>query len=185
MARTTRAGRYVIRSASVVIPFWMGIAVLAVVVGTPLVRADWQLFGFAAGPALLLAWILWFVLYRPAVHYDGTRAVIINFGRVHVLPWSRVTSVRQGISLIFDLDSGKPVSAFGAPAPRRTGNVAGNFDRRTRPVETFHRDAELLDGFRRSAPPDPTPVTVHWDVIPLAIGVALLIAVAIEVSIGM
>jgi hypothetical protein len=175
---------YVVRSASAVIPFWIGVVALAVVVGVPLFGADWRLFGFALAPALLLAWILWFALFRPAVHYDATKAVVVNFGRTHVLPWGHVTDVRQGISLIFDLDAGKPVSAYGAPAPRRTGNVMGNFDRRTRPVETFHREADLLDGFRRGAPPADAPVTSRWDVIPLVIGGVLAIAVVVEILIG-
>jgi hypothetical protein len=183
MPRQVRTS-YVVRSASAVLPFWIGLVVLAVVLGTPLALADWHLFGFAIGPALLLAWILWFVLYRPAIHYDAARAVVINFGRVHVLPWGHVTHIRQGISLVFDLDAGKPVSAYGAPAPRRTGNVMGNFDRKTRPVETFHREAELLDGFRRGAAPDAAPVTVSWDVIPLVIGGILAIVVLVEVLIG-
>jgi len=180
MPRTARAGRYVVRSASTVIPFWIGVVVLAGVIAIPLVQADWHLLRFVIGPALLLAWVLWFVLYRPAVHYDAERAVVVNFGRIHVLPWSHVTGVRQGISLVFELDAGKPISAFGAPAPRRTGNVAGNFDRRTRPVESFHREAELLDGARQAAAPSAEPVSVRWDVIPLAIGAVLALAVIIE-----
>ncbi len=185
MSQKARARRHVVRSAGAVIPFWIGAVILAVVVGTPLVLADWRLFGFVIAPALLLAWVLWFILYRPAVHYDDAGAVVINFGRVHVLPWARVTSIRQGISLVFDLDTGKPVSAFGAPAPRRTGNVMSNFDRRTRPVESFHREAELLDGFRLAAAPDSAPVTTHWDAVPLVIGAVLLLAVAVEVAIGL
>lgn len=184
MPRKARSGRYVVRSASAVIPFWIGMVILAVVVGTPVVRADWRLVAFSIGPVLLLAWILWFVLFRPAVHYDSERAVVVNFGRVHALPWGHVTGIRQGISLVFDLDDGKPISAFGAPAPRRTGNVMGNFDRRTRPVESFHREAELLDGFRRGATPSEAPVTTRWDVIPLVIGAVLLVAVAVELAIG-
>lgn len=183
MPRQDRSS-YVVRSASAVLPFWIGLVVLAVVVGTPVVLADWRVFGFAVGPALLLAWILWFVLYRPAIHYDTTKAVVVNFGRVHVLPWGHVTHIRQGISLVFDLDAGKPISAFGAPAPRRTGNVMGNFDRKTRPAETFHREAELLDGFRMAATPDPAPVSTHWDLIPLVIGGALAVAVLVEILIG-
>lgn len=184
MPRKSRSSGYVVRSSSAVIPFWIGVVVLAGVVVIPLVGADWRLLAFILPPALLLAWVLWFVLFRPAVHYDAAKAVVVNFGRTHVLPWGHVTNVRQGISLIFDLDAGKPVSAFGAPAPRRTGNVMGNFDRRTRPVETFHREAELLDGFRRGAPPADAPVTARWDVIPLVIGGALALAVVVEILIG-
>ncbi|HXR45691.1 MAG TPA: hypothetical protein VN759_12825 [Pseudolysinimonas sp.] len=180
MARTARAGRYVLRSASTVIPFWIGVVVLAGVIAIPLLQADWHLLRFVLGPCLLLAWVLWFALYRPAVHYDAQRAVVVNFGRIHVLPWSHVTAVRQGISLVFELDAGKRISAFGVPAPRRTGNVAGNFDRRTRPVESFHHEAELLDGVRQAAAPVSEPVTRSWDVVPLAIGGVLVLAVIVE-----
>lgn len=183
MPRTARA-RYTLRSASAVIPFWIGVAVLAGVVVIPLVGADWRLVAFTVPPVLLLSWILWLMLYRPAVHYDAAQAVVVNFGRTHVLPWGHVVNVRQGISLIFDLDAGKPVSAFGAPAPRRTGNIMGNLDRKTRPVETFHREADLLDGFRRGAAPADAPVTSRWDLIPLAIGGVLAAAVVVEILIG-
>ena len=183
MARTARARPYVVRAASAVITFWVGVVVLAAVVIAPAVSGQWRLFWFVTGPALLLAWILWVVLYRPAVRYDDAGAVVTNVGRVHVLPWSRVAGVRQGINLVFELDEGKPVGAVGAPAPKRTGNLAGNFDRRTRPVETFHREAELLDGVRKAAAPSPDPVVHRWDVTPLVIGAVLVLAVVVEFAV--
>ncbi|MDQ1572726.1 MAG: hypothetical protein QOH44_285, partial [Actinomycetota bacterium] len=64
------------RSASAVIAFWVGTVVLLVVVGVPLARADWRLLGFLLGPSLLLIWMFWIVLYRPAVRYDPARAVV-------------------------------------------------------------------------------------------------------------
>lgn len=185
MARSDRAGRYTVRSAGAVIPFWIGVVVLAVVAVTPIVNRDWRVAGFAVPVAVLLAWALWMILYRPAVHYDSSRAVVINIARVHVLPWGHVTRVRQGIGLIFDLDAGKPVTAIGAPAPRRSGNVMSNFDRRTRPPEeSFNRDSDLLEGVRRAAPPDPAPVTAAWDTVPLVIGAVLVAAVVVVIAIG-
>ncbi|CAN5433198.1 hypothetical protein BH10ACT6_BH10ACT6_09960 [soil metagenome] len=172
------------RTASAVITFWVGIAALLVVIGAPLLAADWRVFRFSLGPSLLLAWILWIALYRPAVHYDDARAVVVNIGRRHVLPWGHVTDVRQGIGLFFDLDAGKPVVAFGVPARRPPGNIASAIDRRTRPTHDLNREADLLDGVRRAAAPSPEPVVTRWEVVPLVIGAVLVVGVVLEFALG-
>jgi hypothetical protein len=184
MARNTASARYTIRSVSAVITFWIGVVALFVVVGAPLLSGDWRVFGFAIGPSLLLAWILWIALYRPAVHYDDARAVVVNIGRTHVLPWAQVTGVRQGIGLLFDLVAHTTITAYGVPSPRPTGNIASAIDRRTRPAHDLNRDAELLEGFRGSATPSSDPVVSSWDVIPLTIGAVLGVAVAVELALG-
>jgi hypothetical protein len=176
--------RYVMRSASAVIAFWVGTVVLLVVVGVPLARADWRLLGFLLGPSLLLIWMFWVVLYRPAVRYDPARAVVVNIGRKHVLPWGHVTNVRQGIGMMFDLDTGKTIQASGVPAPRRPGIIAGAVDRRTRPTHDLNHDSDILDGVRRSASPATEPVVSTWDVVPLVIGAVLVVAVVLEFAIG-
>lgn len=176
--------RYVLRSATAVITFWIGAAVMAVVVGIPLVQADWRLLRFLLLPSLLLVWLFWIVLYRPAVHYDESRAIVVNIGRTHVLPWARVKYLRQGIGLMFDLDAGKTIQALGVPAPRRPGIIAGSIDRSTRPTQNFHHDAEVLDGVRQAASSSPEPVASSWDVIPLVIGAVLIVAVIVEFAIG-
>ena len=176
--------RFVVRTASGVVAFWIGAVVLLVVVGIPLFQADWRLLSFLLPPALLLAWAFWLVLFRPAVHYDPARALVINIGRRYVLPWGHVTNVRQGLGMLFDLDAGKPVQALGAAAPRRPGIIAGVIDRRTRPSNDLNYDAEIVDGVRRAAAPSSEPVTASWDVVPLGIGAVLIIAVIIEFAIG-
>jgi hypothetical protein len=176
--------RYVIRSASTVVAFWIGIAVVLVVVGTPIILLDWRQFGILVAPALLFAWILWMVLYRPSVHYDSTRAVVVNIGRTHVLPWGHVTNVHQGIGMIFDLDAGKPVVAAGAPSPRRPGIIAGAIDRRTRPSFDLHHEADLLDSVRGAAAVSSDPVVSTWDAVPLLIGAVLAVAVVVEFAVG-
>ncbi len=174
------SARYVLRPASTAVAFWVGAVVLAVVVGTPLVTGDWRLFLFVLPPALLLAWLLWIVLYRPAVHYDSDGAVIVNIGRIHQVPWSQVASLRQGVNLIFTLESGRFINAWGVPAPRRPGNVMSNFDRRSRIPYDVDRNVEVLEAFRASAAPSPHPVSQRWDTVPLAVGGVLLIVVALE-----
>jgi hypothetical protein len=184
MPRNTRSGEYALRSGSSVVVFWIGTVVLAIVVIVPLVSGQVRVFAFAIVPALLLVWALWLALYRPVVRYDSSRAVVTNMGRTHVLPWPQVTRVRQGIGLQFELDNGRHITAVAVPPPRRTGNVASFFDRRTRPVQDVTRDAELLESVRLAAAPGAEPVVSRWDVVPLAIGAVLLVAVVIEVLIG-
>lgn len=184
MARNREAARYTMRSPSAVITFWVGVVVLAVIVGAPILSGDWRVFGFAIGPSMLLAWLLWIALYRPALHYDEARAVVVNIGRTHVLPWSRVTDVRQGIGLLFALDAGGTITAHGVPAPRPPGNIASAIDRRTRPRYDLNHDADLLESVRRSATPSSDPVVSTWDVIPLLIGAVLVVALAVEIALG-
>jgi hypothetical protein len=172
------------RSATAVIAFWVGAVVMLAVVVIPLLQPDWPLFRFLLAPALLLTWLFWIVLYRPAVHYDQARAIVVNVGRKHVLPWGHVAHLRQGIGLMFDLDSGKTVQALGVPAPRRPGIIAGSIDRRTRPTQDFHHDAEVLDGVRQAAATSSETIVATWDVIPLVIGALLVVAVVIEFVIG-
>ena len=181
MPSSRRRDGYVLRSVGSQVGFWIGVAILVVVVGTPIVRADWRVLAFVVAPALLLAWLLWMVLYRPSLRYDAERAVIVNIGRVHVIPWARVTAVRQRLGLEFELDTGRRVTAVGVPPPRRPGNVESLLDRRTRPAYDFHRDAQLLDGVRQAAPPGPGSVVSRWDIIPLAIGALLVAAVVVEI----
>jgi hypothetical protein len=168
------------RAATAVITFWVGAAVMLVVVGIPLVQADWSLFWSLLPPALFLAWLFWIVLYRPAVHYDRAGAIVINIGRKHVLPWSHVTHLRQGIGLRFELDTGTTVQAWGVPPPRRTGIIAGAIDRRTRPTQDFHHDADVLDAMRASAPKGSEPVMSTWETVPLVIGAVLVGALVLE-----
>jgi hypothetical protein len=181
VARPKGTRPYVIRTTSTQVAFWVGTVVLLVVVGTPLVRADWGLFGFVLPIALLIAWLLWILLYRPAVHYDDHGAVVVNIGRIHTLPWGHVLALQQRLNLIFELDNGTSVHAWGAPLPRGPGNVAQNFDRRTRPpVDEFHHNADVLDSYRRVAAPSDAPLSRRYDVVPLAIGAVLIVAVLVE-----
>jgi hypothetical protein len=177
-------GLYVLRSFSAVVAFWFAVAVLAIVVGVQVLQAQWHLFAFLLPPALLLAWAFWIVLYRPAVRYDSAHAVVVNIGRRHVLPWSRVTSVHQGIGMVFDLDAGKPIQASGAPAPRRSGIIGSAIDRRTRPANDLHHDAEILDSVRKVSVSSTEPVVSTWEIVPLILGAVLIVTVVIEFAIG-
>lgn len=184
MPRKQPTGEYTLRSGSSVVVFWIGAAVMAIVLATSVASADWRVFAFELAPALLIVWVLWIALYRPSIRYDERRAVVVNIGRTHVLPWARVDSVRQRIGLDFELDAGRIVTAVGVPPPRPVGNVASNFDRRTRPTNHFNESGELLESVRVAAAPTTDPVASRWDILPLALGAVLIVAVTVEVLVG-
>lgn len=179
---------YVIRDTSLLVVFWLGVVALAalvVLLGTPLFGSDWSLFGFLLPPALLLAWTLWLVLYHPQVRYNPTRALVINIGRVHELPWARVSAVRQRLTLVFDLTNGRTVTAAGVSAPRGAGTVVGGISGRLGEAAThFNRNAEALDAQRASAAPTDAQAVSRWDVVPLVIGAVLLVASTIDLLVA-
>ncbi len=184
MPRKQRAGRYTLRSGSSVVVFWVGAAVMAIIVGTSFAGGDWRVFAFVVAAALLIVWALWIALYRPAVHYDERQAVVVNIGRTHVLPWARVESIRQRLGLDFELEGGRTVTCVGVPPPRRVGNVASALDRRTRPINHYDTNAELLESVRVAAAPNADQIVSRWDALPLVIGAVLVIAVVVEVLVG-
>lgn len=176
--------QYTLRSGTSVVAFWAGVVVSAIVIVVPALQAEWNVLAFVLGPALLLVWMLWMVLYRPAVRYDTRHVVISNIGRTHVLPWPQIIDIRQRLGIDFEINGGGVVRAVGISPPRRAGNVASNFDQRTRPAYDFDRNVEILEGFRRAAAPTDEPVSSRWDVFPLTIGAALIIIVAGELLFG-
>ncbi len=181
MVRQPPAARgYVLRGIAPVVSFTVAVAVMVFVVGTPLVRGDWRVFAFSLGPCLLVAWLLWFVLYRPSVRYDADRAVVTNMGRIHVLPWGHVDAVRQRLNIVFELDDGTSVAAWGAPVPPRRANILRNFERESRPTDDFHRTADLLEEFRGAAAPSDAAVETRWDLVGLAWGMAAVVLVIVE-----
>jgi hypothetical protein len=185
MARGARSGVYTMRSTSGVVAFWIAVVVLVAVVGTTVVRGDWGLFAFVLPPSLLMIWLLWLVLYRPVVRYDDTRVTVTNIGRVHVMPWARVTGVRQRFGLEFSLEGvARPLTAWAVPPPRRPGNIASALDRRSRTEHDPDAHARVLEGFREGAAPSDDPVVHRWDLVPLVIGAVLVVAVVLEFAIG-
>jgi hypothetical protein len=177
--------RYTVRSSSSALGFWLGAAVLLVLVLAPIFLGQWRLFAFVLPPALLLAWALWLFLYRPALHYDDHEVLVVNIGRVHELPWSRIVRIRQRFSLEFELDrGGRPLQAWGVQPPRRTGNIASMFDRKSREPHDPDRYAHVLEGFQDNAQPSDAPIVTRWDAIPLLIGAVLIVAVVVEILIG-
>lgn len=184
MARAL-AHSYVLRDTFMSVVFWIAAALGLVFAGDPLIRGDVARFAAVAPIVALAAWILWMVMFHPHLRYDDDRAVVTNIGRVHELPWSRVVTVRQNLNLSFELDDGRRIRATGVTAPRDRGLVLAGLTRGKMGVNStdFHHNADALRPVQAAATPSDDPVVSRWDVIPLAIGAVLAVAVLIDLAV--
>lgn len=124
--------------------------------------------------AAFFVWLFSVLLLAPRVSYNRDRVVIVNFARVHCLPWPTISHVAQGIDLVFTLNDGRKIHAFGSPYPKR-----GNALMKTKTVASGrNHDGEvwILEDFRRNAR-DTGAVAAHpWQKTTLLIGLALFLA---------
>ena len=179
------AHSYVLRDTLTTVVFWIAVALGAVLAGDPLVRGDLVQFGRTAPIVALVLWFLWMVMFHPHVRYDDHRVVVTNIGRVHELPWSRVVTVRQSLSLTFELEDGRRIRATGVTAPRDRGLVLAGLTRGKMGVGSgdFHHNADALRPVQAAAAPTSDPVVSRWDVIPLAIGAVVAVAVVVDLAV--
>lgn len=176
------AHSYVLRDTVMAVVFWLAAALGVVLVGDPVLRGDLGLVAATAPIVAFVLWSLWMLLFHPHVRYDERQVAVTNIGRVHVLPWSRVVTVRQNLTLAFELDDGRRIAATGVSAPRGRGLVLSGLTRGTMGVgsEDFHRNADALRPIQAAAPASDAPVVSRWDVVPLAIGGVLAVLLVVD-----
>jgi hypothetical protein len=179
------AHSYVLRDTFTSVVFWFAVALGVVLAGDSLIRGDFARFATTAPIVGLVLWTLWMLLLHPHLRYDDHRAVVTNIGRVHVLPWSRVIAVRQNLNLSFELDGGRRIRATGVTAPRDRGLVLAGLTRGKMGVNStdFHHNADALRPMQAAAKPSDDPVVSRWDVVPLAIGAVLVVAVLVDLAV--
>ena len=181
MARAS-SHSYVLRDTFTTVVFWLAVALGVVLVGDPILRGDLAVVATTAPIIALIIWVLGMVLFHPHVRYDEERAVVTNIGRIHEIPWSRVVTVRQNLSLAFLLDDGRRISAAGVTAPRDRGLILAGLTRGKMGVGSadFHHQADALRPIQAAAAATDDPVVSRWDAVPLAIGAVLAVAVVID-----
>jgi len=181
-----KAHSYVVRDTGTSVVFWLVVAVGAVIAGDSVLRGDpWRAVATVSIVALVL-WGVGMVLFHPHIRYDDTRLVVTNIGRIHEIPWSRVVTVRQNLSLTIELDDGRRIQASGVTAPRDRGLVMGTLTRGKLGAGSadFHKYADALRMLQDGSATNETPVVSRWDVRALAIGGALALAVAVVIIVG-
>ena len=166
--------------------FWIAVAAIVYLVGDSALRGAWAAVGFMLPLGLFIVWLLWMILLRPHVRYNATRALVVNIGRVHEIPWARVEAVRQRLGIVFELDNGSRVTAAGASAPRGMGTIIGGITGTVgNEAANFNKNAEPLDAMRAGAHPTDSPAIARWDTVPLAVGAGLLLVAIVDVVISL
>lgn len=183
----TKAARdYVLRDTGSILVFWIGCCVLAAIAAEAIVRGDGSYTALVLPLGLLILWVLWLVLFHPQLRYNPQRAIVTNIGRIHEIPWGRVSAVRQRLNVTFELRDGSTIRAAGVTAARGGGHVVRRItsDRVGDPSVGFDQRAAALDALRDAAAPSDSPVVSRWDTYALGIGAVLLVIAAIAVLIA-
>lgn len=164
---------YTLRAPSATVSFWIVAAALALSVVSSAAEANWSLAAFALFGGSLIIWLLSTLLLAPAVYYNAERVVVVNFLRIHVLPWARIEQMNQGIDLVFTLTDGRRIHAYGAPYPRRSNRMGST--RNAVSGRNYDGDISILDGFRRAAIDTGAPATHRWRTGQIVLGLALVV----------
>jgi hypothetical protein len=112
-------GSVTLRAGSSVAAFALVAGGAVLLLGDAALRGAWSVFAVAAGPAFLVIWATWMLLVRPSIRIQSDRAVVVNVGRITELPWVRIVDIRRRLQLVFDLEDGRRVEAWGSPFLKR------------------------------------------------------------------
>jgi len=164
------------RATSTVVSFWVIVAFATVLIGDAVIRAAWPTVVAYLPPILLALWGFWLVLWRTSVRAEPDRVIVRNLLRVHEVPWSRVVDVRQRGQVVLELDDARQLSCWGGPFPQKPGVPRRPQVRQAKSPRPNANFSDVLETYRRSAPPSAEPARRRWDFVGLAIGVVLLIA---------
>lgn len=162
------------RATSTVVSFWVLVGFATLLVGDSVLRGAWPTVFAYLPPVLLVLWVFWLLLWRTSVRAELDRVIVRNLLSVHEVPWSRVAEVWQRGQVVLELDDARRVICWGAPFPPKPG-VPRRARQTTsgRPPATF---TDLLEAYRRSAPPSSEPTSRRWDLAALVPGIVLLVA---------
>ncbi|GAA2011931.1 hypothetical protein GCM10009739_25330 [Microbacterium ulmi] len=166
-----------LRATSSLVSFWAAVVIAVLLVGDAAVRGRWDVVAVATAPVLLGVWAMWMLLWRPGIRLEADRAVVINIGRVHELPWSRVEYATQRMQIVFTLDDESTLTAWGGPFSRRPGARGPRMDERGT-VDAV----DVIELTRAAAVPSSDPVRHRWDAIPLTVGLVLAAVVVAQLG---
>ena len=165
---------YTLRAVSATISFWIIAALLAIALISAVAGGQFDVVLFTAPVASFLVWLIFVLLLAPGVTYNSKGVVIVNFARVHVVPWAMIARIEQRIDLLFTLHDGTKIHAFGSPYPKR-----GNALFQTKPQvsgRNYDGDVSILEDFRRNAVDAAAVATHRWSLSTLLVGLILGIA---------
>jgi hypothetical protein len=169
------------RPSSSLVAFWAVAAVGALFLGDSVVRGNWHVFGLAVAPVGLIVWAALLFLYRPRVSFDAERIVVVNPGRIITVPWQRVSGVRQRFQILLELADGSTLTCWGSPFPEKPGRSRPDPGTRTMTGGQIIGPLEAARA-RSVGRPGEEPINRRWDLVPLIVGGALLVACVVELA---
>lgn len=169
-----------LRAGSSAAVFAVVCLVVLALLGDAAVRGDLPVAIRIAGVGALVVWAAWMLLVRPSIRVRPDRAVVVNLGRITEVPWGRIVDIRRRLQLIFDLDDGRSLEAWGSPFPKRklVGKTAQNED--DDPSARVLRSA-WRSGVEQSGG---AAIVRRPDVLALSIGAAALVVAAVSVGVS-
>ncbi|MFS0732617.1 PH domain-containing protein [Microbacterium sp. 1P10UB] len=160
--------------------------VALLLLGDAVVRAGWAQMLLLAPWVLLVVWLIYVAMYASAIETDAAGATVQNFLRRTRVPWAKVQDIRLRYQVVFDLDDGRQLKAYGGPVAGRPVRDRGRMGFQMRREPPALRELALIqeqwETAREQGAPD-TPVTRSWDLPALValavIAVGALVAVII------
>lgn len=180
---------HVLRATSATIALIVAGVAAVLLLGDAIVRAG-ILEMLRLTPWVLLAvWGVYVLMYASHIAYDREGATVQNYLRRTRMPWARVSDVGLRWQVVFTLDSGDTVPAFGGPVAGRPGRAERRTDRSSaRAVPAALRElGELRDAWQAAEPAagGGQPVERSWDLPALAaLAVIVVAAVASALTAG-
>lgn len=175
--------RRVFRATSGTIGLIIGGVIALFLLGDAVLRAGWFTTFLIAPWLLLVLWAVYVMMFASHVATDSDGVTVQNLLRRIRMPWPRVTDIDMRFQVVFRLDDGSKVSAFGGPVagrPARPGRRED--DARTRREPPALRDLELIREqwqVSQERPVDAAPVRRSWDV-PALIALAIIAVWAVS-----
>ncbi|AZH83382.1 hypothetical protein EAO79_11065 [Plantibacter sp. PA-3-X8] len=158
-------------------------------------RGAWNFAVQALPWELLVVWLVYLVLVRPCIVIEPSQLTIVNVGRLHDIPWSRMEEATSRYQLTVLLRDGRKITSWGAPSagldrPSMIGGRAGrrgvdHQDRAAgvrRPGRAGNEGPTAVDLIDRAHerwgridPKDDRLATSRWDVVALGVTAALVL----------
>lgn len=172
-------------------------AFLALLLLDAIVRGSWDTVGKFLPPFVLIGWLVYILLWRPAVIVDNDKVVIREILRTTTVPFAQITDIRLStvVAIMTATPNGgsrtyRPWNAPGMPRRKIDSGLAGG----TRPESVENHPAfEILQRWETSqarpnaagsspTTPDakrPEPTATVWNLGVLGISLILLLLVVI------
>lgn len=91
--------------------------------GDALVRAGVVEMLRLAPWVLIAVWAVYVLLYASHITFDGEGATVQNYLRITRVPWPRVRDIAMRWQVVFGLDDGSSLPAYGGPVAGRPGRA--------------------------------------------------------------